>query len=422
MLSFPLRVTRTLSWAPIRSSASLLRRAPIRPSISIGRLPTAGVSTHANPLDPDELKALSLRVVDDLAGASGTQLIYIGDQLGLFKALAQQPGLTADELSHATGCHPRYVETWADACVAHSYMERTAAGVDKPAYRMSAAQSLVFAEEGGRFFQCGTAQFLTVSGRELPAIMERGFRQGGGVAWSEFGDELGEATARITRHICRDVLPKWVSAVPEAAAALASRADGRVVRILDVGCGHGESTLSLARAFPHADVLGIDPDGASITAATDRLREASAPANARFEKTGVEQVEKSLEGDGVDLVLCYDCVHDMPDPAACLSAIHRMLGGARSDGAPPGAFLWFEPHGSDDPYENREILGARMVAGIALNCVTTSMAQGGSGLGAHGCTPNKAQALATQAGFSLFLHERSLKGAQYRNNVYVVAH
>ena len=85
-----------------------------------------------------------------------------------------------------------------------------------------------------------------------------------------------------------------------------------------------------------------------------------------------------------------------------------------------GTFLWFEPHGSDDPYENREILGARMVAGIALSCVTTSMANGGSGLGAHGCSPRRAAALAQEAGFRSFRHEQGLKGAKFRNNVYVV--
>ena len=37
-----------------------------------------------------------------------------------------------------------------------------------------------------------------------------------------------------------------------------------------------------------------------------------------------------------------------------------------------------------------------------------------------GCTPARAKALARKAGFESFRHERGLKGAQYRNNVYVL--
>ncbi|MGH9281197.1 MAG: class I SAM-dependent methyltransferase [Acidimicrobiales bacterium] len=33
---------------------------------------------------------------------------------------------------------------------------------------------------------------------------------------------------------------------------------------IDVGCGQGWSTIAVARAFPGADVLGIDSDAASI--------------------------------------------------------------------------------------------------------------------------------------------------------------
>ena len=54
-----------------------------------------------------------------------------------------------------------------------------------------------------------------------------------------------------------------------------------------------------------------------------------------------------------------------------------------------------------------------------MTCVTTSMAHGGAGLGAHGCTPRRAEALAYEAGFATFRHDRGMKGAEFRNNVYV---
>ena len=35
-------------------------------------------------------------------------------------------------------------------------------------------------------------------------------------------------------------------------------------RIADLGCGEGASTVALARAYPQAEVLGLDLDAASI--------------------------------------------------------------------------------------------------------------------------------------------------------------
>lgn len=375
----------------------------------------AGRGGKAGPeqdVDEKELKDLIARVVGDLAGSVAVQLMYIGDRLGLFKVVALAPGgVTSAELAQRTQCHIRYVETWCQACVAHSFME-TERGAEsalqedgRRRYWMTGAQREVLANEGGRSFQCGAAQLLSASAQATPAMMERGFRclGGGGVSWSHLGDDAREGVARMNAVTHRELLPSWVGAVPEARRALGARA-----RVLDVGCGCGASTLSLAAAFPDAEVLGIDPDAESIAAAGEELRRRGL-GNARFEPAALEDVT----GEPFDLALAYDCIHDMTDPFAALASLRKLL-------RVGGVALWFEPHGSDDPYENREIFGARMVAGIALNCVTTSMAAGGAGLGAHGCTPARAEALARRAGFGEFRRERELKGARYRNNVYVM--
>merc|ERR1719193_99530 len=128
--------------------------------------------------------------------------------------------------------------------------------------------------------------------------------------------------------------------------------------------------MALAAAFPGAQVVGLEPDGESVGRARAELARRGL-GNARFEQMGLEDVSEA----GFDVVLAYDCLHDMSDPLAALSRCRGLLKGS-SEAPAEGVLLWFEPHGSDDPYENREILGARMVAGIALNCVATSMATG----------------------------------------------
>ena len=134
-------------------------------------------TTHSlGPPDPKELKQLIMRCIDDLSGAVGTQMIYIGDRLKLFSTLAEAgpQGLTAGALAELVRCHPRYVQTWADACVAQSYIESAAgaasaadpdAAAAQRTYWMTAAQHEVFSHEGGQFFQCGAAQFVSASAR-----------------------------------------------------------------------------------------------------------------------------------------------------------------------------------------------------------------------------------------------------------------
>ena len=82
--------------------------------------------------------------------------------------------------------------------------------------------------------------------------------------------------------------------------------EGRPCRLIDVGCGTGETTLAVARHFPEAEVTGID-------VAESSLRIASASAAA----AGVQNVRfarRSLLGNltplGVhDVVLCTGVLH-----------------------------------------------------------------------------------------------------------------
>src|SRR4029077_6178589 len=58
------------------------------------------------------------KVVTDMGGAWMMAMVLIGDELGLYKAMANGKEMTAEALAERFGCHPRLVREWLDANVA----------------------------------------------------------------------------------------------------------------------------------------------------------------------------------------------------------------------------------------------------------------------------------------------------------------
>ena len=99
------------------------------------------------------------------------------------------------------------------------------------------------------------------------------------------------------------------------------------MRVADVGCGAGWSTLAMARAFPKADVVGLDADPASVY---DAQRNAAAQGVAvRFDVRAADAV---TDVGPFDLVLVLEALHDMARPDEALRAIREAL-------APGGSVL-----------------------------------------------------------------------------------
>lgn len=72
--------------------------------------------------------------------------------------------------------------------------------------------------------------------------------------------------------------------------------------IIDVGCGPGNSTELLARAFPDAEIIGIDASPEMVACATERL------PGIEFEVMDARDIH-----DGFDLVFSSSCIQWIPD-------------------------------------------------------------------------------------------------------------
>jgi 2-polyprenyl-3-methyl-5-hydroxy-6-metoxy-1,4-benzoquinol methylase len=213
------------------------------------------------------------------------------------------------------------------------------------------------------------------------------FEKGGGVQFEDYGADGVEALGQINRgQYEQRFAGHWLKSLPEVVGRL--EAGGRV---LDVGCGVGCVALTLARAFPQAAIVGLDPDRESIRQANAAAEAEGLCAQVRFltRSTGELGSEEKF-----DLITACDCVHDFVTPVETLTELCALL-------KPDGLLLMIEPKAADRLEDNRNSIGTMYYGFSVFHCMTQSLAQGGPGLGT--CMgPARAKALLKEAGFTRF--------------------
>jgi hypothetical protein len=74
-------------------------------------------------IDNEKLQQFMGKVLSDLGGAASAVLVYIGDKLGLYKAMSDfgKP-ITSQELANLTGTSERYIREWLANQAAGGYL------------------------------------------------------------------------------------------------------------------------------------------------------------------------------------------------------------------------------------------------------------------------------------------------------------
>ena len=333
-------------------------------------------------MEQQKIEELAFRVIGDMGGSFVMALGYIGDRLGLFTALSNSAGLTSQELADKTELNERYVREWAKAMVAAEYIDYEP---DGERFMMTEEQSFVLANDDSPMSVGGGLQFTTPSMYNVPKIV-KAFKEGGGVCYNEIGDEIPLGIERFFRPGYVHFLAKdWIGSLDGMTGRLEHGA-----RVADIGCGRGQSTLALARGFPHSHVVGIDNHAESIAHARGLAREEGLE-NVEFIECSADEITDS---ERFDLICSFDCIHDMVNPSGALSTIRELL-------AEDGIYFWSEPNGSEKPHENKNLVGRLFASVSPLHCMTVSLCHEGEGLGTL-IGERGARALAESAGFSSF--------------------
>jgi len=264
------------------------------------------------------LLPLADRLVSAVLGAFEAAAVDLGDRLGWYRALADAPA-TAPQLAARTGTAARYAREWLEQQAVAGYLtvEDVRAAPDERCYSLPEEHRAVLADETDPMFTTPFARLAMALTRNLPRLAEA-YRDGGGLSWAEMGHDAREAQAAANRpFFCGPLVTEVLPSLPDIDAALRGGA-----RVADIGCGFGWSSIGIAVGYPAARVDGFDVDVPSVERARTNAAEAGVADRVRFDVTDAGTV--AADG-GYDLVAAFECVHDLPDPVAVLTAMRRMV-------------------------------------------------------------------------------------------------
>jgi SAM-dependent methyltransferase len=240
---------------------------------------------------------------------------YVGLRLGLYEAL-RDGELTADEVAERAGIDPRYAREWLEQQATSGVLEADVTSGSTPVFRLPADAAESLLNPDSLSYLGATIRQLASLRAVIDPVVEA-FRTGEGVAPELFGAESADGQGGSNRPVYLSTLPgEWLPNIE----AFRTKLEAGPTRVIDIGCGHGWSSIALATAYPQAIVDGYDPDAYSIEQARSHAREAGLSERVHFHAVDGATIDATA-----DLAMAFECVHDMPNPVEVLSAARRAL-------------------------------------------------------------------------------------------------
>ncbi|HET6408131.1 MAG TPA: class I SAM-dependent methyltransferase [Chthoniobacteraceae bacterium] len=342
------------------------------------------MSTDTAPkIDEKRLHEFMGKVVAELGAVMNGALVLIGDELGLYRAMADSKAVTPTQLAEKTSTSERMVREWLAAQAAGGYVTYNAS---EKTFTLPPEQALALATENSPCFVAGGFDVPRSVYLDLPQIIQA-FRDGRGLGWDRRSPSLFRGTERFFRSTYLESLTSsWIPALEEVEDKLSQGA-----KVADIGCGHGASTLLMGQAYPQSQFVGFDFHPKSIETARTIAEIAGIKDSVTFEVASA----KEYPGGDYDLVTFFDCLHDMGDPVGAAEHVRRSL-------KPNGTWMIVEPFAHDQLESNFNPIGRVFYAASAMICTPASMAQEvGLALGAQ-AGELRLREVVTKGGFNRF--------------------
>ncbi len=332
-------------------------------------------------MDEAKLNEFMGKLVSDMGAAAMLANVIVGDELGLYKAMADSQPVTPQTLASKTGCNPRLIREWLSAHVASGYMEH-----HDGQFVLPEEQALALAIEDSPVYVAGGVMVVASMFHDKDKLISA-MRGDGGLPWGDHHPCMFSGTERFFRPGYKTYLvAQWLPALVGVIDKLKAGA-----KVADIGCGHGASTIVMAKAFPASRFAGFDYHSPSIATATKRAIEGEVSERVSFSQA----TAKDFPGDDYDLVCYFDCLHDMGDPVGAARRAYESL-------KPDGTVLLVEPYANDTLDQNITPVGRLFYAASTFICTPNSLSQEvGLGLGAQ-AGESRLRDVFIEAGFKHF--------------------
>ena len=345
---------------------------------------TASSSPSPTTIDNEKLQQFMGKVLSDFGGAAGAILAYIGDRLGLYKAMYNfAKPITSQELANLTSTSERYIREWLANQAAGGYLTYDPSS-QRYTLPFEHAQALV--NENSPAYVAGGFQVNMAFYRDEAKILEA-FKTGKGIAWGDRHKDLYEGTERFYRPAyIANLISSWIPALDNGKVEQRLKQEPGL-KVADIGCGYGITTILMAKAYPNCEFYGFDNHAASIEYARNKAREEGLDDDrVRFEvasstnfphpTAATEERKKGEDAQRYDLIAFFDCLHDMEDPQGAAAHALKSI-------KPDGTVMIVEPFANDKLEDNLNPVGRLFYAGSTMICVPTSLSQNGPALGAQ---------------------------------------
>jgi SAM-dependent methyltransferase len=250
--------------------------------------PSAGISADAQVA----------RIFEWRRGFNTIHLIDLGIRIGLFKAFADAPDSTAEDIARRLGLDAHYVDVWCKTAFGMELLDAQ----EGPRYRLAPHLDTILATPSHPRYLGGYVRLGTdVAAQDFRRCVTA-FATGAVKPFQGRGDEFNQAIAESTWGLQVVTAKKIMPGLDGLPAQLEGG------RVLEVGCGTGNLLVQLAKAFPRARVVGVDIEAESLAA-----------ARAKIEKAGLaDRVEvrhgtiaDTVEAGSIDAVVMVEVLHEI---------------------------------------------------------------------------------------------------------------
>jgi 2-polyprenyl-3-methyl-5-hydroxy-6-metoxy-1,4-benzoquinol methylase len=340
-------------------------------------------SGKAPAVEQEKLNQFLGKFVADFGATLHAPTIIIGEKLGLYKAMAGAGELTSAEIASRTGTSERYVREWLAAQAASGYVMYN--HLSKK-YWLTPEQVFTLADETSPAYLPGAFYISASLFKDEPRMLEA-FKTGKGVGWHEHSTDLFRGTEKFFRPgYAGNLVSSWLPALEGVVSKLE-----RGAKVADVGCGHGSSTIIMAKAYQKSTFVGYDYHGPSIETARREAEKEGLSSRVKFEVAAAS----TYPGKDFDLVTVFDALHDMGDPAGAAAHVRQSL-------KPDGTWMIVEPYANERLEDNLNPVGRIFYSASTMICTGASMAQEvGLALGAQ-VGDTRLQELVSKGGFTRF--------------------